>query len=433
MVLVATGGACSIRWGMVVSLVTGQPIPGASVSLADPFGRIFKTTTDGSGNYRLQDLPVGYYSITVAAPGYIPQTRRTTEDRFAARWQLGEDPAPNDDADGDGLSRAAEQSLGTNPATADTDNDGILDNLEATVLEPLGLPGMGADPRRRDVFVEIDHDSIARGTGSPEVTASMIDQMETVYRNAPLANPDGTTGITPHIDNGQLGGGTAVTVPQGWGCGGSGGYDGVNDLAPERRNVFFHVLSSDLSTCGLYGLAYGNRRVVVDIGQPQLANLQDMVGAGTILHELGHTLGLTHGGDDGLQCKPNYPSVMNYDPVPVFFNGGIDYSRGLQPQIDEAAIDETRSLYTYPNYDWNHNGVIDSVPYAKDVDNFTWLDPALEAIMNAVFSSFRCPLNGVSPTPLHDFDDWTHISQNLGVAVGRPMATATRGPAVIGP
>ena len=30
------------------------------------------------------------------------------------------------------------------------------------------------------------------------------------------------------------------------------------------------------------------------------------------MHELGHTLGLHHGGGDDINNKPNYYSVMNY-------------------------------------------------------------------------------------------------------------------------
>jgi hypothetical protein len=34
--------------------------------------------------------------------------------------------------------------------------------------------------------------------------------------------------------------------------------------------------------------------------------------AGTFMHELGHTLGLGHGGGDDINFKPNYYSIMNY-------------------------------------------------------------------------------------------------------------------------
>jgi hypothetical protein len=60
---------------------------------------------------------------------------------------------------------------------------------------------------------------------------------------------------------------------------------------------------------------------------------------GTLMHELGHTLALTHGGTyyedqnnpsvptDELNCKPNYLSVMNYlFQVRGFVDGGFDYS-----------------------------------------------------------------------------------------------------------
>ena len=35
--------------------------------------------------------------------------------------------------------------------------------------------------------------------------------------------------------------------------------------------------------------------------------------SGTLAHEFGHTVGLRHGGGDNINCKSNYPSVMNYN------------------------------------------------------------------------------------------------------------------------
>ena len=47
------------------------------------------------------------------------------------------------------------------------------------------------------------------------------------------------------------------------------------------------------------------------------------------MHELGHNLGLEHGGRDPVNCKPNYLSIMSYTlqfETPVL-NRPLDYSR----------------------------------------------------------------------------------------------------------
>lgn len=81
--------------------------------------------------------------------------------------------------------------------------------------------------------------------------------------------------------------------------------------------------------------------------------------AGTFMHELGHTLGLRHGGSDGFNCKPNYRSVMSYtrqfawSPIA---NRRLDYSRSADPVLqlptstnpngvlNEASLNELNAL-----------------------------------------------------------------------------------------
>jgi hypothetical protein len=75
----------------------------------------------------------------------------------------------------------------------------------------------------------------------------------------------------------------------------------------------------------------------------------DQVQTGTMLHELGHTLTLTHGGTyyvDPIHpslpsyepnCKPNFLSVMNYlFQVRGFVDGGFDYSAQTITPLNEA-------------------------------------------------------------------------------------------------
>jgi len=58
---------------------------------------------------------------------------------------------------------------------------------------------------------------------------------------------------------------------------------------------------------------------------------------GTFMHEFGHNLGLSHGGNDDLNWKPNYLSVMNYtfQFSDVVANRPLDYSSWVLPAPSE--------------------------------------------------------------------------------------------------
>jgi hypothetical protein len=109
----------------------------------------------------------------------------------------------------------------------------------------------------------------------------------------------------------------------------------------------------------------GGNDFVVGLGdfdrQEAVAHLYNVRGftAAAFMHELGHTLGLRHGGGDDLLCKPNYVSVMNY---PYAFLASIDlgvlrdhrgigvgpqpldYSHEALPPLDEARLVEQSGL-----------------------------------------------------------------------------------------
>ncbi|MCX7003677.1 MAG: hypothetical protein NTV22_10460, partial [bacterium] len=128
-------------------------------------------------------------------------------------------------------------------------------------------------------------------------------------------------------------------------------------------------------------------------GYQSQAGQAGLVG-GTIAHEFGHNLGLTHGGHDHINYKPNYISIMNYlfQFPGLMYNGAqvYDYARGQLKNLDENKVNEKAGLggkakgyftkmkvgatiYDYTNnlskaVDWNRNGIIDP-KYAMSMNN----------------------------------------------------------------
>ena len=90
-----------------------------------------------------------------------------------------------------------------------------------------------------------------------------------------------------------------------------------------------------------------------------------LVQAGTLMHELGHTLSLSHGGlSTKPTCMPNYQSVMNY----LYQTRGltdstgashIDYSDGLLSGLNENTVSEAIALGN-PKYRVRYYGPFNS-------------------------------------------------------------------------
>lgn len=261
----------------------------------------------------------------------------------------------------------------------DTDGDKLLDGWELHGVDGVDLPGFGADPLHKDLFIEADymndHDHL--------LDAAHLRDIVAVFADAPVLNPDGTTGINIHIDTGgaasgqgpgslaefNLGGGNEVPEDYYLGTASAVGeylwteFQNLKNahFAPERYGIFHymifaHNLAPEFGTVsGMSRNGYkdsqfikGATDFIVSMGDWTGGATQDQR-EGTFIHELGHNLGLRHGGSDHNNWKPNYLSVMNYyyQTWGVYRDGDwghFDYSRFLSPSLKESALKENSGL-----------------------------------------------------------------------------------------
>ncbi len=291
---------------------------------------------------------------------------------------------PGSDRDRDGLSDCVEtgtgwfvdlDDTGTDPDIADTDSDGLSDGDEV-LGTPAGLDlrALGAQPGRRDVFVEVDwfEDSEVCGfSHSHQLGRDAVRIAVETFAAAPVRNPDGSSGVTLHVEHGQdrpLQGGNLIVDED---ANITGRVDGeflelkAQHFAEDRHGVYHYVIAAhSYDGTGSSGWAEINGDDFLVATHCWHDN--DVWVAGTLIHELGHNLGLNHGGNTGCNFKPNYPSVMNYQfqffGADLDCDGGgdrvVDYSRGSRGPLDESALDERVGICG-PPLDWNGSGEIE--------------------------------------------------------------------------
>jgi len=279
----------------------------------------------------------------------------------------------NVDTDGDALKDAWEI------YGYDYNGDGIVD---------VNLPAMGANPFHKDIFVEVDYmardpvyDPVSSHKPDPKVVATSIS----TFANAPSANnPDGLPGINIHVEvDDQIP--HDVDLNPVW-----TEFDALKATwFPAARQdthhycIFAHKFSGGTSSGISRGIPASD--FVVSLGGwPSNPGTPDEQ-TGTFIHELGHNLGLTHGGTDHVNYKPNYISIMNYffQMSGLYYNGGwghYDYQRISPYTLNENLLNESNGVgnsaagygtrwYSPPSctvrtttinkpIDWNWNGVI---------------------------------------------------------------------------
>jgi hypothetical protein len=356
---------------------------------------------------------------------------------------------------------------------ADSDGDGLCDDWEKYGLTVnvkgvpyfLDLPAMGADPNHKDVFVQLD--SLAGG----QPTQAALNLAINAFANAPVSNPDGKPGITLHVDNGP---GSIMDPKTGkpWGAlsraatsikdvSNLGNIDAKNYFSwglfelpkrlyfpPERAPAFHYAVSEPLnilSVDGLHDAAGISRSIPASdfILAPTLPGYPDTYVGSIFMHELGHNLGLHHGGGDDLDNKPNYLSIMN-DIFPLSGlqpENNLDFSRfgpdspdpaNRIPVLDENHLNETTGLGTPIGANvlrYESLRFCDGVtkPIAIRILNapIDWdciQPPSLETDVSANVRG------GTLKEKLTPYDDWAHLfyyGGQLGHLARKPLEGAT--------
>lgn len=329
-----------------------------------------------------------------------------------------ETPCDPGDADGDRLSGCEEKQIKTDENNSDTDGDGLADGDEALGTENgLDLPAMGVNPRRKDILVEHDwtDDGFECSQHSHKPTIAILTELRQLFANAPVTNPDGSSGINLVNDFGQggkLAGGNFIALPNG-SLGAMGDENYIITKAAnfdENRLGYFHYMLH----AHVYTSYYGSTGAGEVPGDETLITMgcyhhDKPFTRNTILHELGHNLGLRHGGVSDCNYKPNYNSIMNYnfsqfgvdancDSSP---DGIADFSSGTNIDIDENNVDEGLGVCGNPAISWNFMDPDDEAGLVLDLNQFGYYahPPGWQEI--------EC---GGIYTLLTDDDDWANLN-----------------------
>lgn len=304
--------------------------------------------------------------VTFRESGALIKRAETNSKGVAQVFAPGRDKATTYTAvapGGPGCKASAVIDVATNPRpTGDSDGDGIVDYIE---LEPSYIKA-GGRVDHKDVWVECDYMTGLRPR------AAAFKPIVLAFKNAPLKNPDGVDGASLHVKIAD-----AIKFEDQWGDveTGSGfkatrakllsartAHFGKAKYASHAEFAHYCAFVNAIDNTSISGISMDSKdpdggipgdMFIVSLGRwtPKGGTLLDQ--GGTLMHELGHNLGLRHGGDDHANYEPNYFSVMNYNYQSGFWTdeGGkprqvaaFDYSRFEAVPLSEKTLSEEAGL-----------------------------------------------------------------------------------------
>lgn len=391
-----------------------------------------------------------------------------------------------------GVSFAVGESLAAGALPPDADGDGLTDiwetqgiDLDGDGVPELSLPALGSNPQRATVFVESDYmDCLESGPVVGENTSCQFFGSEgshnhrpniasfptviTAFDTAPVPNPSGPPGVDlfvrqsaiQHLDLCGLDDESPSCFDRIKEA--HFGDPGDTEIVRWAKRLAFRYVVWGHDADGGPGTRAGRSEqfgddiiMTLNGARRDAPFVRSRVEAGTFMHELGHTLGLNHGGPQDMtrvaveadfsaeDCKPNYLSVMNgiFTAGLVRTGGGaaFDYSRRALRTLDESALSEPDGLdgepgldtfvgppisfffqpFTVPRVrsrgpiDWDRNTFITPAPVRRDISFI---------LRGGNIAPGGC--DGLLPDQvLHGAEDWTALRYDFRNSIDFPAGS----------
>lgn len=385
--LVSTSKASMILMAHVANIDVGARIRINGTAMPTYFSRLLRNSNTNATDPATLGYPIFHYAtVWCILTDQIPGTDITVS---------------IENLDG-AVSNNLTYHIAANMDELDSDGDGLPDNWEKNGYDADGdgvvdvdLPALGADPLRKDLFIEVDWMNAAAPNNA------IWSTIENTFANAPILNSDGSQGITIHIDRGPgTGGGGGDIIPYADGI----RYDNNTPVPGLTYTNFYTVKQNNFDAdrleiyrycvfawdSGHWSGSSGQAEDIwandfyVSLGTWGATGQRADIQTGTFIHELGHTINLRHGGFENTNSKDNYNSIMQYGNAWITCNGldnvfspsqlgGIDvdcnmlncngvytYSQGQRLDLDENNLNENEGVCDNVARDWNGNGIIEA-------------------------------------------------------------------------